>query len=151
MKLIKLSQGKQAIVDDEDFEGLNKCGWYANKIDKNYYAVRSYGGKLMHRIIIKAKKGEIIDHINCNSLDNRKSNLRICTNGENISNQKIKAGKFKGVFKNKNSWVAGIRFNGRTLYLGAYKSPIFAALVYNGAARKYHGEFARLNVIPGAE
>lgn len=148
MKLIKLTQGKEAIVDDEDYEYLNKFKWY--------YHNRGYACtyinkklKLMHRVIIKSKLD--IDHINLNGLDNRKENLRPANKRQNMANSKKmqnKTSKYKGVFKRKTrktSWLATIKYNKKAIYLGSFKEEKDAARAYNEAAIKYFGEFARIN------
>ena len=155
-KEIQLTQGIVTIVDDEDYEYLNQFKWYLLKSHTNYYAIRTIRpeNKLiqLHRIVIKAKKGEMVDHINGNKLDNRKSNLRICTNSQNCQNKKIskfnKSG-FNGVSwcKKNKKWVAQIACNNKKMHIGYFTNPIDSARAYNKAAIKYHGEFAKLNKI----
>ncbi len=164
MKKIPLTQGKFAIVDDDDFERLIQWKWYATK-DKSrcFYAVRSNNISIkMHRVILGAKGGDgkIADHINGNTLDNRKANLRFCTSSQNSQNRKKwarpKHSKYKGVTKSKRqrkydvneTWMARIKVKGKKrIYLGHYKSEVHAAIAYNEAATKYFGEFAKLNII----
>lgn len=151
MKEIILTQGKVALVDDEDFERLNKHKWYC----RNGYAVRmtkfSLGKRqaiLMHREIISPPQGLVVDHINGDGLDNRKKNLRACTHAENIRNQKLNrlnTTGYKGVCVNSKKWIARIKINGKLLYLGRYNTPEEAAQVYDEAARKYFGKFAKVN------
>jgi hypothetical protein len=162
MKEIQLTQGKVALVDDEDFEYLNQFKWYANEWKRGkLYAVRNVrknkkyiGYESMHRLLTKNNDKKLVtDHINGNTLDNRKSNLRICTISENSKNRKIsinnKSG-FKGVkyIEKLNKYRAEIYNNKKCYSLGYYIDPIDAARAYNNAAQKYHGEFAQLNVIP---
>lgn len=97
MKSISLTKGKFAKVDDEDFEELNKYKWCAGEIKGIWYAYRGKREGLivkrisMHRLIMKAeKRWDIVDHINHDGLDNRKINLRIVTNSENLRNRKPK-------------------------------------------------------------
>jgi hypothetical protein len=155
-KEIQLNKGTITIVDNDDYEYLNQWKWYLLKSHTNYYAIRSSrpDNKLiqLHRIVIKAKQGEIVDHINGDKLDNRKVNLRICTHAQNNQNRKIsklnKSG-YNGVswsIKNKR-WVAQIACEKKKIHLGYYKDLIEAAKVFNQAAKKYHGEFAKLNKI----
>jgi hypothetical protein len=91
MKRIKLTQGKYALVDDEDFESLNKYKWYFHQ----GYAIRNTKMKFgkrttifMHRIITNCPKGKDVDHINMNGLNNQKYNMRVCKRSQNITNDK---------------------------------------------------------------
>lgn len=158
MKLIKLTKGKFAQVDDDDFEYLNKFKWCTLSGGGSCeYARRAHqsGNKqiaiLMQNEIITNHKGFIVDHIDGNTLNNQKNNLRLTTQQKNCFNQKARIGtsKFKGVNyeKNMNKWKSQIQAYGKKIYLGIYKTEIDAAKAYNEAAEKYHGEFARLNII----
>jgi len=162
MRKIKLTQGQYALVDDEDFERLNKYSWYAFKISygTRYRAARhnpqrKNGGApllFMDRILVKARKGQDVDHINGNTLDNRKANLRRCSRSQNLCNKGKKSGcssKHKGVhfFKRTGTWQTYIWVKRKRIWLGYFKDEIEAAKAYNNAAKKYHGKFARLNKI----
>ena len=159
MKQIPLSQGKFALVDDDDYERIIQIGrWcvarrYAVRVEKKGYRKQKQHTVYMHRIILNAQKGTQIDHVNGNGLDNRKCNLRICTPLENSRNKGVsknnKSG-FKGVswFKLNGKWRAYIDVDGKKVYLGFFNCSIKAAKAYNEAAVKYFGEFARLNEIP---
>ncbi len=125
MKEIKLTKNKIAIVDDSDYIYLSKKKWYfknnSKTLDTGYASSRS---GYMHRIIMKAKSGEYVDHINGNKLDNRKSNLRICTMSQNKANSyKYSTNKsgYKGVYWHKSvgKWSVQVRCNGK-LYSGGY-------------------------------
>jgi hypothetical protein len=160
MKEIQLTQGKVALVDDDMYEYLNQWKWYANKLGNNFYAVRNLRinkkyvcSILMHRLVANNNSKMHTDHLNGNSLDNRKENLRICNTSENLMNQKKavnnKSG-YKGVGKydnNKSKFRSTISYNGKSINLGYYKTIKEAAKAYNEAAIKYHGEFANLNKI----
>src|SRR3972149_7546049 len=147
MKLIPLTQGKFAMVDDEDYEWLNQWKWHYHS---KGYAARSVKISkrvkliLMHRIIIKNCDSFLIDHIDRNRLNNKKENLRICTRSENYFNA-IKhfdnRRGFKGVNFNlrHKKWYARIQFYKKRLWLGHYTTKEGAARAYNKAALKYHG------------
>lgn len=159
MKYIPLTQGQVAIVDDEDYEYLNQWKWYAlwQRNIKNFYAVRKQrvNGKrvmiFMHRLIMRAKPGEQVDHINHITLDNRKCNLRICNRYENMHNSRKPINNstgFKGVsFDRKiKKFKTQICVLGRSVYLGAYDNILDAAIAYDQAALKYFGDFAYPNL-----
>jgi len=154
---IPLSQGKVALVDSADWELLSKFRWHAAKRCQTYYAAsmqfRDFGYYL-HRVITGAKPGEHVDHKNGNGLDNRRDNLRICTNAENRRNTRKTRGvsRFKGVTLGRNPgrpWEAYIWFENRRINLGSYPSEVEAARAYNAKAIELHGEFSRLNEIEG--
>jgi hypothetical protein len=158
LKEILLSQGKYAIVDDEDFEKVNKFKWTLQKGRKTDYAARNdmSSGKrkyqYLHRFIMGVSdSGVMVDHINHNGLDNRKENLRICSNGQNQRNKgKAKHSKqpYKGVRIRRtlqNKYEARIRDNGVEYYLGRYETAREAAFAYDIAALKRFGEFAMTN------
>lgn len=106
MKLIPLTQGKFALVDDDDFEYLNQFKWLAHLFGKNYYADSGSKG-LMHRFIMKAEKADIIDHKDRNSLNNQKTNLRKCTRSQNNANRKSAGiNKYLGVTIQNNKFRA---------------------------------------------
>ncbi len=152
-------QGKFIIVDDDDFPFLSKYKWH-NRGGKIPYFCRSVyiKGKnpksiYVHRMIMKAKKGEVVDHIDGNTFDNRKKNLRLCTGKQNSRNRvrlnKNNTSGFKGVsfFKPTGHWMVQVMFNGKRAYTGFFKEKIEAAKKYNEIALKYYGEYAVLNKI----
>ena len=151
-KLIELTQDKFAIVDAQDYEWLSKYKWYAIKDRRTYYAARSANRKTlrMHREIMRAPKHLLVDHRDHNGLNNRRSNLRICTLAENLRNQRSardSTSKYKGVTwcKAKNLFQARITFNRRRIHLGYFKSEIDAAKAYDKKAKELFGDFAYLN------
>jgi hypothetical protein len=134
MKEIKLTQGQVALVDDEDYDFLMQWKWYTLKAKCTYYAVRSehFWGTdeidickcvRMHRIIMQPPDNMQIDHINHNGLDNRKCNLRIVTNRENMMNMKKgnKTGRI-GIYKNRNKFVAKASKGGQRVYIGTFNN-----------------------------
>ena len=162
MKKIKLTQDKYALVDDCDYEYLNQWKWRIQKNGRTFYVIRNSRKDecktrisiSMHRIILQRTGIEFkqVDHIDGNGLNNCRLNLRAATQQENSYNQskqKHNTSGYKGVFWHEKSqkWYVQIRFNGSTIHLGLFNSKIEAARVYNQAARKYHGKFARLNKI----
>jgi hypothetical protein len=160
MKKIPLTQGKFALVDDEDYEDLIQFKWYAHRCGNIFYAARTIRiGKRqtverMHRRILKLKTGDSkhTDHANRNGFDNQKKNIRICTKKENCRNRlksRNNTSGFKGVFwyKPTKKWRAQIQINYKHKHLGYFGSKIEAAKAYNNAAIKYFGKFANLNII----
>lgn len=154
MKTIELTQGKVAIVDDCDYERLVAMGsWYFHL----GYAVRKErlpNGKghnvRMHRSILDAQDGIHVDHINGDKLDNRRSNLRLCTHVENLRNQRVHRDSRSGIKganwrRDRRKWQAKIMVDCRTIHLGYYSNPADASAAYDAAAIEHFGEFARLN------
>lgn len=159
VKVIKLNQGKEALVDDEDFDLLSQWNWGYNANGGHYASRTDRSGErqttvLMHRFIIGAKRGEIVDHINRNRLDNRRSNLRLCSAGENARNAKKRkdgiTSKYKGVHftKRNGKFAAYVQVDRDRKFLGYYVNEEDAAYYYNEHAKKYHGNFAVLNELP---
>lgn len=152
MKEIPLTQGKIALVDDADYEWLSQWKWHFTPSYKNAgagYAKRS-DRSAMHRIILNAPKDKEVDHINRNSLDNRRENLRLVTlaqNRRNRSKHKLTKSQFKGIVwdKQQNRWVARIKLNRKFIVLGRFATEIDAAHAYDEGARLYHGDFASTN------
>ncbi len=176
MKIIIIkskSHGDQNIViDDEMYDMVCEHNWYIIKSGNNLYAVRNRPRldvnkeTQMHRMVINAKKGDVVDHKDRNSLNNTLSNLRICNYSQNNANKKSKkdssskylgvefrsiprthfiksAGKFKTYYTDR--YIARISTNNKQVHVGAFKFEEDAARAYDEAAKKYHGEFANLN------
>lgn len=156
MKEIPLTQGKVAIVDDEDYEYLSQWKWFAEatKNEARWYAARNYGehkGLLrMHRAIFLPNKVDlVIDHVDGNGLNNQRFNLRYCSFAENRRNNSLYSNStsgYKGVswHKRDRKWRANITVQSAQVSLGYFDSPEEAYKVYCEAAIKYFGEFARL-------
>jgi len=159
MAEIPLTQGMVAIVDTEDFDYLNRWKWCAFRGGRElYYAAqngnqggKSHGMIFMHRLILGVPSRKI-DHRDRNGLNNRRSNLRVCTHQQNLFNQTQRVNTssiYKGVSwrKDRQEWIAYIRINGKRKHLGYSINEEQAALAYNEAATLYFGEFARLNIV----
>lgn len=154
IRLIPLTQGKYAIVDPEDYELVsqfrwtaqnnNGYGWYARRSTHKYPAEHM----LLHRFLMNPPTDKVIDHINGNGLDNRRINLRVCTQGENNYNSRdtTSRSRFKGVtwHKHTGKWQARISFGCRQTYLGIFATEEEAYAAYCAASAKYHGEFGRI-------
>lgn len=157
MKLIPLTQGKFAMVDDEDYAFLNHFKWFALKGPHTFYAARKIvrDGKravlFMHRVLCPSLLPRT-DHINGNGLDNVKSNLRPATPGMNKGNSfkwmPNASSKYKGIYwhKKKGSWIARIGTPPNRIVLGTFSDELEAVRAYDAAATKYYGAFARLNL-----
>lgn len=158
MKTITLTKGKSCIVDDDDYDELMKYKWKFRI--KDGYAARNIQTKeknttrFMHRQIIGAPPDLQTDHVNHNTLDNRKENLRVCTRSQNNHNHGLSRNNtsgYKGVSwkSNRGKWYASIGINGVGIYLGMFTNKDDAARAYNEAATRLHGEFALLNKLGG--
>jgi hypothetical protein len=159
MKKIPLTKGYFALVDDKDFGWLNKWKWHVSVRPHTRYAVRRTKGQerltdgtaiKMHQQILGIGKSEKTDHINGNGLDNRRSNLRICSSKQNAMNRdalKTGTSEFKGVHwhKRDKKWYTRIGIDGRRISLGYHDSAIAAAKAYDEKARELFGKYARLN------
>ena len=172
MKLIPLygrnGHGKFAEVDDSDYECLMQWRWYGcyYNVSSNLYVVCNYyegNGKhstrKMHQVLLGCKNGMVVDHVDGDGLNNQRSNLRFCTRAENSRNKrKYKNGssKYPGVTahlpKNQNytkRWFARIQVNKKSIFLGSFpytpQGEVLANEAYRSAAKKYFGDFARVN------
>lgn len=145
---IPLTKGFFAVVDSDDFDFLDCRRWYARVVrgGTHVYAACSVG--TMHGFLMRPPTGMVVDHINGNTLDNRRSNLRICTAYQNRCNRILRRDarvKYKGVVWNCGSYKAQITVNRKVIYLGRFQSELDAASAYDAAAREHFGEFARTN------
>ncbi len=162
MKLIPLTQGKFAMVDDDMYDYLMQWKWYAHRDKNTFYAVRNLYLPNRKRIILGMHRlimgfvyndGKLVDHKDRNGLNNQKSNLRLATNSQNLANSRnlkvFKSSIYIGVSypKKGKKWVAQILINGKKIRIGRFVNEKDAALAYNETALKLRGEFAILNEI----
>ena len=158
MKKIPLTQGKFALVDDEDYNAVvSKGRWSAQKVSggRNYYAQRQ-GGLMMHRLIMDAPKDMVVDHINGDGLDNRRENLRLATRQQNAINTNHGWGKAKYVGvswdERMGKWKTQVHLRdpntGRIVphHLGYFDSEIEAARAHDRKRRELFRDFAKPNV-----
>jgi len=147
MKIISLTKGKETIIDDDDFERINKNSWYFNKIG---YAMRGIfiNKKLhqiyLHRVILNLNIGDkkYVDHINHNKLDNRKINLRIVTQQQNCFNRiknKNNTSGITGIYwdKSHKKWESSIKYKYKKIFLGYFNNKYDAIFSRNKAENKY--------------
>lgn len=165
MKYILLTRNAVTAVSDEDHEFLTQWGWYAESKRGVLYAARMASrteGKrkviAMHRVILEHMSGQSLlglqgDHINGNTLDNQRENLRAATHRQNkqgYRRYRKHSSRFRGVFFSKNAkkWTAQVKCSdGKTRHLGYHEQEEDAARAYNKGATEYYGEFASLNSI----
>lgn len=153
---IALTKGYVALVDDADFEWLSRWKWFfvpkrartgggyacrSQRIDKKMRTV------LMHRVILEAPSGVKVDHRSGDGLDNRRTNIRLCTSSQNSANMDgWSVHGFKGIYQSYGSrFRAEVRVHGVRQYLGCFATAAEAAQAYDAAALHHFGEFARLN------
>jgi hypothetical protein len=156
---IYLGEGEWTILDQEDYYRFSDMKWsvcghddciYAGRFTKKTGRGQMLKPVYLHREIMNAPKGLLVDHENNNGLDNRRANLRLATHSENCCNRPKKtntSSRFIGVcfIKARNRWRAATKDHGKSIFIGYFDDEIKAARAYDAAAKKYHGEFARLN------
>lgn len=153
---VPLTHGMVAIIDPEDWPLVSRYSWSANRSKKKFYAMTKVrrGGKresvFMHRLILGLAKGETTDHVNGDSLDNRRKNLRVATAFQNAWNRRkpqraSKTSQYKGVFFDKGKFRASILHEGKRHCLGAFLAEEAAARAYDAACLRLRGEWAVLN------
>lgn len=161
MREIPLTRGHVAILDDEDFDRFAAFRWHANVQGVCIYArrcVRLDGrqrSEYLHRAVLDAPKHLVVDHVNGNTLDNRRANLRLLTQPENCRNHGPRHGTsaFKGVRWHYlyQRWYAQIGVAGQNLHLGVFDNEEDAARAYDAAALIHFGGLARLNFPAGVD
>ena len=146
---IPLTQGKVALVDDEDFERVNAFKWCADwsYSTKSFYARRKEKKKtiFMERLIMQTPNNMTCDHINHDTLDNRKNNLRNCTRAENARNRRLFSNnrlRVKGIRQLGKSYQARVKIAGKDVFCKTFPTLEEAVAAYAEAIKKYHGEFA---------
>ena len=146
---IPLGDGLFALVDAADYKQISKYRWYATRRGSNTYAMCFKNGRpaYMHRMIMRPRRGYIVDHKDGNGLNNCRDNLRVCTRRQNQANRRSRHGssRFVGVYRHKDKWVAEIRSHGRYFYLGLFDDEVEAAKARDRKAWELNGEFAYLN------
>lgn len=153
---IDLPTGETTVIDKADLELVSGFKWHALPMKNSTYVAAWHNRLhiLLHRLIIGAGPStNTVDHVNRDTLDNRRSNLRLCTRSQNGANRvpdnrkKGTTSRFKGVSlrRDRGHWVAHIHVNGKTRYLGRHPTEEDAARAYDAAALETWGEFARLN------
>lgn len=158
MQVVLTGRLEEIFVDDEDLDLVIKHNWYLNQ--KGYAqanVLKPNGPKTtirMHRLILGVTNPQIkVDHRFGNRLDNRRKNLRLCTNSQNLANRGINKNNtsgYKGVFycKYTERWIAQLKYQSYTVWLGRHDTPELAALAYNSKAVELFGEFAAKNKVP---
>lgn len=151
MRKILLTQDKSTLVDDKDYERVNKFKWFVQTSPSGKQQARNRRIGLLSRFILNPPVNKVVDHINGDSLDNRRKNLRVCSIKENGRNVRKKAStyKYKGVYKNQrsNGFFASITVDYKTKYIGFFPTKEEAAKAYNKKAEELFGEYASLNVL----
>ncbi len=146
MRTITLASGESSRVDSQDYDRINSYKWR----NVHGYAMTGSKTRSMHRTILGAPVGMTVDHINGDRLDNRRINLRLCTQIQNQGNKRIPSNNssgYKGVTKFNNKWRAMIGVRGNMAHIGLYNTKEDAALAYDCAAIQIFGEYARCNIL----
>lgn len=154
-EIFKLNKGYFTKIDSEDLPRVSEHKWRVTTVDKynKPRAVSSLNGRkilLLSRFIMNAPDGKVVDHVNGDTLDDRKSNLRVCSQRENLFNRKLNKNNhsgYKGVFWSgkHNKWLSQLQTNHKVYYLGLYSDKVKAAEAYDRKAIEFFGEYAKTN------
>lgn len=151
VRRIPVGKGLFALVDAADYEKVSKYRWYASVHGPNIYALAYVNGRAvtMHRLLMKPRKGYVVDHIDGNGLNNRRCNLRVCTPTQNLANKAPRGGSshFVGVYRRRDKWIAHVTRRGKCHYVGLFDDEIEAAKARDRKAYELHGEYAYLNFL----
>jgi hypothetical protein len=152
MKEITLTRGKVALVDDADCEWLSQWKWRSRLANKRYWYAATGRTTLMHRVILGLVGRQVCDHIDGDTLNNQRYNLRESSYAGNAQNRNKQSKTiFKGVHFNKRQgrFAVRVRVNGMKRHVGYFDDPVDAAKAYDRAALESYGEFARTNQMLG--
>jgi len=149
VRRIPLGKGLFATIDAADYDQVRKYRWRAIRNGRKVYAATRKNGRTvyMHRMLMRPRKGYVVDHIDGNGLNNRRCNLRVCTPAQNLANKAPLGGtsRFVGVYRYRDKWVAHVVCQGKHYYVGAFADEVEAAKARDRKAYELHGEYAYLN------
>jgi len=149
VRRIPLGKGLFATVDTADYEEVRQYRWRAIRNGRKVYAATRKNGRTvyMHRMLMRPRKGYVVDHIDGNGLNNRRCNLRVCTPAQNLANKGPLGGtsRFVGVYRYRDKWVAHVVCRGKHYYVGAFADEVEAAKARDRKAYELHGQYAYLN------
>lgn len=152
IRYVPLTQGKFAIVDARDYARVSQYNWCVSRKGSTIYAYRKDHGKnvYLHQFLMKPPPGKVVDHIDGNGLNDRRSNLRVVDRRLNQLNCRpsVRSSRFKGVRLSPwtRKWYAAITLDGHTIRLGPFDKEIEAARAYDRKAHELFGEYAYLNL-----
>ncbi len=149
IRRIPLGKGLFATVDADDYEEVSKYRWFTIRRGRTLYAARTENGRTvyMHRMLMRPRKGYVVDHIDGNGLNNWRCNLRTCTHAQNQANKAPRGGtsQFTGVYRCGDKWVAHVNCRRKYYYVGIFDDEVEAAKARDRKAYELHGEYAYLN------